>query len=136
MKIVSWQYLPPTTFEDVTDAFLIHILEQRVSLAKLSRRARSHMRHISTRASAHPRGAFLLYRTKLLFSLTKTSCFAGSSLRDFCFCFVYARSKPNAGSAVAWFCLRATKKSLDFSRDSIECRQRDLNPHVVAHNRF
>ena len=25
------------------------------------------MRHISTRASAHPRGAFLLYRTRLLF---------------------------------------------------------------------
>ena len=60
---------------------------------------------------AHPRGAFLLYRTKLLFSLTKTSCFAGSSLRDFRFCFVYARSKRNAGFAVAWFCLGLQKRA-------------------------
>ena len=38
--------------------------EQRISLAKFSRRARSHLRHISIRASAHPRGAFFCYIRK------------------------------------------------------------------------
>ena len=52
--------------------------------------------------------------------LTNAFCFADSSLRDFCICFVYARVKPNAGFAVAWFPSSLTKnRGIFLHRDEI-----------------
>ena len=51
-----------------------HLLQNSVcvSLAKLLRRAWSHMRSISTHASAHPRGAFLKYMEQSVLYHKKT----------------------------------------------------------------